>query len=169
MSRNKDSIYNDIVIRPFVLEDVDFVISGQLNLYEVEHGFTSEIWKSYLMNGVNDLLNQFDNEKDCIYILEYNGIPSGCAAITHLDEVSAKFRFFFVDSELRGFGAGHKLLDMAIDFCKEKGYKHIHLWTFSTLKAARHLYKSKGFKITQTHKNNEWETPVLEELWEIEL
>jgi hypothetical protein len=52
------------------------------------------------MNGVNDLLNQFDNEKDCIYILEYNGIPSGCAAITHLDEVSAKFRFFFVDTEL---------------------------------------------------------------------
>lgn len=61
------------------------------------------------------------------------------------------------------------LFDKAIDFCREKGYKHVFLWTFSTLMAARHLYKTKGF-ITETHENNEWGTEVLEEeQWDMDL
>jgi len=53
---------------------------------------------------------------------------------------------------MRGQGAGHKLLDMAVDFCKEKRYERVFLWTFSTLLAARHLYESKGFHITETQR-----------------
>ncbi|MBN2488617.1 MAG: GNAT family N-acetyltransferase [Methanosarcinaceae archaeon] len=160
---------SSVVIRPFNSADVDFVISRQLSLYELEHGFTSEIWKAYLTGGVRELVDQFDDERDCMYILDHNGTPSGCAAITHADEVTAKFRFFFVEADLRGMGAGHKLLDMAIDFCKEKGYKHVFLWTFSTLLSARHLYISKGFKMTETQENTEWGTVVLEERWDLDL
>ncbi|MDD1763959.1 MAG: GNAT family N-acetyltransferase [Methanobacteriaceae archaeon] len=169
MGRSIEIIKKGILIRPFALEDVDFIIVGQLELYEREYGFTSDIWKAYLTDGVHDLVNQFDKEKDCIFILEYNGVPSGCTAIKNVDEGTAKFRFFFLNSELRGLGAGHKLLDMAIDFCRENGYKQVFLWTFSTLKAARHLYKSKGFKIIETQENNEWGTTVLEERWELDL
>ena len=160
---------NSVVIRPFTSEDVDFVISHQLSLYKLEYGFTSEIWKAYLTDGVHELVDQFDDIRDCMYILDYNGTLSGCAAITHTDEVTAKFRFFFVDPDLRGMGAGHKLLDMAIDFCKEKGYKHVFLWTFSTLLAAKHLYISKGFKMTETQENDEWGTVVLEERWDMDI
>ena len=169
MGRKVEMLSKGIIIRPFGLEDVNFIIAGQLELYEREYGFTSHIWKAYLKGGVQDLKNQFDEEKECIYILEYDGVPSGCAAVKHVDEVTAKFRFLFLNSELRGIGAGHKLLDMTIDFCKEKGYKRIFLWTFSNLEAARHLYKSKGFKITETQENNEWGTTILEERWEIDL
>ena len=168
MGRKVEMISN-MVIRPFTLEDVDFIIIGQLELYEKEYGFTSDLWKVYLNGGVLDLVNQFDKKKDCIYILEYNGVPSGCAAIKHVDEVTAKFRFFFLDSELRGLGAGRKLLDMTLDFCKENGYKQVFLWTFSTLKVARHLYKSKGFEITETQENDDWGTIILEERWELDL
>lgn len=169
MDRNVDLTRKGIVIRPFTLDDVDFVISGQLKLYEEEHGFSSRIWKDYLTDGVCELVDQFDSEKDCMYILEHNGVPSGCAAITHVDDEKAKFRFFFLDFRLRGLGAGRRLLDMAIDYCRKKNYKHVYLWTFSTLKVARHLYKSRGFRITETRQNNEWGTPVLEELWELDL
>jgi len=159
----------DIAIRPFTAEDVDFIIHGQLELYEKEYGFTSAIWKEYIKNGVHELVNQFDNKRDCIYILEHNGVTSGCSAIKHIDEMTAQFRFLFLDSKIRGFGLGYKLLDMSIDFCKENEYKHVFLWTFSTLHAARCLYKNKGFRITETKENNDWGTPILEELWEIEL
>jgi GNAT superfamily N-acetyltransferase len=162
-------INEGLIIRPFTLEDVDFVISGQLELYEAEYGFNSDIWKMYLKDEVHDLVDKFDSKKDCIYILEYNGSTKGCAAIKHIDDVTAKFRFFFVDSKLRGKGAGHKLLDMAIAFCKKNGYKYVHLWTFSTLYAARHLYERSGFRIINTRENNEWGTPILEELWELDL
>ena len=89
---------------------------------------------------------QFDNEKDCIYILDHEGVPSGCPAIKHVDELTAKFRFFFLNSRIRGYGLGRELLDTSIDFCKEKGFNLIFLWTFSTLNAARYLYKRKGLK-----------------------
>jgi GNAT superfamily N-acetyltransferase len=160
---------SNILIRPFTLDDVDFIICGQLELYEEEYGFTSDRWKAYLKDGVYDLVTQFDKKKDCIYILEYNGVPSGCAAIKHVDEVTAKFRFFFLDFELRGLGVGRKLMDMTLDFCLENDYKKVFLWTFSTLEVARHLYKSKGFKITEIQENDEWGTTILEERWELDL
>ena len=140
-----------------------------MELYEAEYGFNSDIWKTYLKDEVHDLVDKFDSKKDCMYILEYNGSTGGCAAIKQVDDDTAKFRFFFVDFKLRGKGAGHLLLDMAIDFCKKSEYKNVHLWTFSTLYAARHLYKLKGFRITDTRENNEWGRPILEELWELDL
>jgi len=160
---------SNITIRPFKETDVDFVISHQLALYKLEYGFKSEIWKAYLTEGVHNFVNQFDNKRDCMFILEKNGVSSGCVAITHVEEATAQLRFFFLEPEMRGLGAGHKLLDMAIDFCKEKKYVHVFLWTFSTLMAARHLYDSKGFRITETHENKDWGEPVLEERWDLNL
>ena len=104
-----------------------------------------------------------------MYILENNGVPSGCVAIAHVDEATAQLRFFFLEPEMRGRGAGHTLLDMAIEFCKEKRYGQVFLWTFSTLMAARHLYARKGFRITETRENNDWGEPILEECWNLDL
>lgn len=158
-----------ITIRPFCETDVDFVIFRQLSLYAAEYGFTSETWKSYLTRGVQDFVDRFDKKRDCMYILEYNGVPSGCIAITHVDRATAQLRFYFLIPELRGQGAGRTLIDLVIGFCREKKYKRVFLWTFSTLDTARHLYTSRGFQITETHVNNEWGEPVLEEQWELEL
>ena len=169
MDKNENMQNNGITIRNFTSEDVDFVISGHLKLYEMEYGLNTEVWKSYVKEGVYDFLNQFNKDKDCMYILDCNGVPSGSAAIKHIDEETAQFRFFFLEPELRGLGAGHKLFDMAIDFCIEKEYKNVFLWTFSTLYAARHLYKSKGFKVAETHENSEWGTAIQEERWDLEL
>lgn len=171
MNKRENEKGSEIVIRPFNSEDdVKFVISGQLNLYETEFGFKTPTWVAYITDGVNELVNKFDNEKDCLYILESNGVPSGSIAITHHNYNTAKLRFFFLKPELRGLGAGRKLVDMAVDFCKQKRYKHIFLWTFSTLNAARHIYNSKGFKITDTRKNDSWgNTVLLEERWDLDL
>lgn len=159
----------DITIRPFRETDVDFVISRQLALYRREHGFTSETWKAYLTDGVRHFVEQFDGRRDCMYILERDGVPSGCVAITHVDEATAQLRFFFLEPDARGIGAGHRLLDMAIDFCRDRKYGRVFLWTFSTLMAARHLYETKGFRVTETHENRDWGEPVLEERWDLGL
>jgi GNAT superfamily N-acetyltransferase len=158
-----------ITIRPFRETDVDFVISRQLSLYASEYGFTSEIWQSYLTSGVHDFVNRFDCTRDCMDILENNGVPSGCIAIIHVDETTAQLRFYFLEPEMRGRGAGQRLLDGVIDFCRENKYEQVFLWTFSTLAAARHLYASRGFQITDSHINNDWGEPVLEERWELAL
>ncbi len=158
-----------ITIRSFRETDLNFVISRQLTLYASEYGFTSDIWKTYLTCGVQDFIRQFDRERDCMYILENNTVPCGCIAITSVGDDTAQLRFYFIEPEMRGKGAGHRLIDLALYFCKEKEYRHVFLWTFSTLLAARHLYADRRFRITDTHVNNEWGDPVLEERWELEL
>lgn len=156
-------------IRPFTNDDIDFMISRQIDLYRIEYGFTSEIWKAYIADGVNQLIYQFNPEKDCVYILEANGVVSGCIAITHVDDETAQLRFFFLEPALRGLGAGNKLIDIVISFCREREYKRVILWTFSKLEAARHLYSKMNFQITDTHENTEWGETVLEERWDLEL
>jgi N-acetylglutamate synthase-like GNAT family acetyltransferase len=167
----KDSSKSDpgIEIRPFCKNDLDFVISRQLALYASEYGFTSDVWKTYLTGGVQDFVRQFDSEQACMYILENNTVPCGCIAIAYAGDATAQLRFYFIEPEMRGKGAGHRLIDLALRFCREKKYRHVFLWTFSTLMAARHLYAGRGFRITDTHVNNEWGGPVLEERWELEL
>jgi GNAT superfamily N-acetyltransferase len=158
-----------VTIRPFTGSDVDFVISGQLALYKSEYGFTSDIWKAYLTDGVQTFVKYFDPENDCMYILEYRGIPSGCVAITHAGAATAQLRFFFLEPAMRGRGFGNLLMDRAIDFCKKKCYERVFLWTFSTLMAARHLYRSRGFRITDTHENTDWGEKILEDRWDLAL
>ena len=86
------------------------------------------IWKTiynrymekYLTQGVLDLVEKFDSEKDCIFILECDGHASGCIAITHAEENVAQLRYFFLEPEIRGLGAGTALLNKVLDFCREK-------------------------------------------------
>jgi GNAT superfamily N-acetyltransferase len=158
-----------ITIRPFRETDLNFVISRQLALYASEYGFTSDIWKTYLTGGVQDFFRLFDGEQDCMYILENNAVPCGCIAIAYAGDATAQLRFYFLEPEMRGKGAGHRLIDLAIGFCKEKNCRLVFLWTFSNLIAARHLYAGRGFRIADSRVNKEWGTPILEERWELEL
>ncbi|MFT8352575.1 bifunctional helix-turn-helix transcriptional regulator/GNAT family N-acetyltransferase [Clostridium saccharoperbutylacetonicum] len=159
----------NLSIRPYKKTDVEYVIDRQLSLYETERQFTSEVWKKYLVQGVLALVDKFNPEKDCMFILECNENPAGCVAITHSNEEQAQFRYFFLEPELRGFGAGQRLLDMALNFCKEKGYNHVFLWTVSAQETARNLYEKAGFKVTETSENSDWGVSVLEERWDLDI
>lgn len=159
----------NLKIRPYQQQDITYVIDRQLSLYESERQFTTEIWKNYLTQGVLSLVDKFDPAKDCMLILECNGSPSGCIAITHTEDNIAQLRYFFLEPELRGLGAGTTLLNAALNFCQEKKYSHVFLWTVSAQESARILYKKAGFNITETSKNDNWGSPVLEEKWELDL
>lgn len=159
----------NIKIRPYCKQDITYVIDRQLSLYESERQFTTEIWKNYLTQGVLSLVDKFNPAKDCMLILECNGSPSGCIAITHTEDNIAQLRYFFLEPELRGLGTGTTLLNTALDFCREKNYFHVFLWTVSAQESARLLYKKAGFVITETSKNENWGSPVLEEKWELDL
>ena len=159
----------NIKIRPYEERDISYVIDRQLSLYESERQFTTEIWKKYLTQGVISLIENFNPDKDCMLILECDGNASGCIAITHTEESVAQLRYFFLEPELRGLSAGKNLLDTALNFCREKKYSHVFLWTVSAQESARKLYKNAGFNITETSKNESWGSLVLEEKWDLDL
>ncbi len=160
---------SDIDIRSFTKKDIEFVIRRHIEMYNKEYDLTSDIWKNYVKEGVQLFADNFNPDKDCMYMIDYKDAPSGCIAITHASAQTAQLRFFLIDSNLRGFGLGRRLMDLAISFCKEKKYEHVFLWTFSGLEAARYLYKEYGFNITKVRENSEWGRSILEEKWEISL
>lgn len=159
----------EISIRDFCLEDKEFVLQTQLKLYADERGFTTDAWKRYLLESVQLFFDHFDEKRDVMYILQKNEEKCGCVAIAHTKENAAQLRFLFVSANLRGFGAGGKLVDMAVDFCRQKKYESVFLWTENGLEAARRLYAGRGFKIRETMENKTWGTPVTEERWVLRL
>ncbi|AMY70367.1 bifunctional helix-turn-helix transcriptional regulator/GNAT family N-acetyltransferase [Frigidibacter mobilis] len=75
----------------------------------------------------------------------------------------AHLRWFILDDHVRGTGAGRRLLSAALDFADEKDFAEVHLWTFSGLDAARHLYESHGFGLEEERPGAQWGKEVLEQ------
>lgn len=161
-------IINPITIRDFSQDDINYVISRHIILYKQEYGLSSA-FGDYVKNGVNQFAQHYNKDKECMLIPEMNGQPVGSIVIVKADNETAQLRYFLLEAEVRGRGLGHRLIDMALNFCLEKGYKHVFLETISSLEAARHLYAGKGFTLTKTRKNYSWGNVVLEERWDLNL
>lgn len=159
----------DISIRPFEEKDIPYVIDRQLSLYESERHFPTDTWVHYLAEGVRHFAQNYNPNIDCMLILECNGNPAGCIAVAHAEHKTAQLRYFFLEPKVRGLGVGTRLLQEALNFCREKGYLSAFLWTVSAQESARGLYRKAGFEITEVSENNSWGTPVTEEKWSMEL
>jgi GNAT superfamily N-acetyltransferase len=66
----------------------------------------------------------------------------------HAEGEGAKLRYFIIDPAYQGRGIGNRLMDAAMSFCKQVGFKRVYLTTFSGLTSARHLYEKYGFRLT---------------------
>ncbi|WP_333830515.1 bifunctional helix-turn-helix transcriptional regulator/GNAT family N-acetyltransferase [Pararhodobacter sp.] len=80
-----------------------------------------------------------------------------------LGENVAHLRWFILDDHVRGTGAGRRLLSAALDFVDQKGFAEVHLWTFSGLNAARHLYEGHGFELAEERPGMQWGKEILEQ------
>jgi len=129
-------IINPITIRSFVTDDIDYVISRHRIFYQDEYGLSS-VFSDYVDKGVHHFAQHFDGSKECMLIPEIDGHPIGSIAIAKVDDKIAQLRYFLLEPEARGKGLGHKLVDMALMFCHDKGYTHIFLETISSLKTSK--------------------------------
>ncbi len=75
----------------------------------------------------------------------------------------AHLRWFITDAAARGSGAGRRLLAAALGFVDAQGFEATHLWTFSGLSAARHLYEAHGFVLVEERPGQQWGREVLEQ------
>ena len=81
----------------------------------------------------------------------------------------AHLRWFIVSEALRGKGAGNRLIETAVDFCRRKRYSRVYLWTFEGLDAARHLYERAGFVLVEQHRGKQWGSEVTEQRFELRI
>ena len=153
-------------IRSFQSKDLEWVIHKHIELYETELGFDNT-FRSYVAEALHEFQTGFDKGKENLWVAEVNGKPEGMIAIVKVDDETAQLRWFLVDPKMQGKGLGNKLMCTALDFCQHRKYKRVMLWTISILEAARHLYESHGFTLSETVKHHIWGKHLTEERWEL--
>ena len=169
MIRNKLSEANDVImIRPFTQSDIEYVISRHKTLYYAERHL-SGTFSAYVDNIVYSFVANYNAQTDCLNILERNGVPAGSIAIAKADETTAQLRFFMLEPEMRQRGYGNRLMDMALQFCRNKGYKKVFLLTITAQTIARHVYETHGFYKVSSNDKSEWGLGVVEERWDLDL
>jgi N-acetylglutamate synthase-like GNAT family acetyltransferase len=136
-------------------------------LYAREHGF-DPTFEAY----VAEPLARFAiaaSPRERLWIAERDGAIVGCVAIVAASPETAQLRWFLVDPSARGGGLGGRLLDEAIAFSRERGYRSIVLWTVSALVAAARLYLARGFALAERKPGRLWGSDVVEEKYAREL
>lgn len=113
-------------------------------------------------------LDHFDGERDGLWLLCDGGRIEGSIALDGRDAAvaGAHLRWFIVADGKRDQGCGDALLTAAIDFCRQRRYERVYLWTFAGLTAARHLYEKHGFRLAEERRGRQWGTEVLEQRFE---
>jgi GNAT superfamily N-acetyltransferase len=137
-------------------------------LYAKEYGY-DQTFEAYVAGGLAEFVQSLSLDKDRIWLAETNSRITGSIAIVGHSKVDAQLRWFLVHPDYRGLGIGKELLKYALQFCKERKYKTIFLWTTSELKAAGHLYACFGFSKTEEKTHKIWGKSITEERYDLYL
>ncbi|HWP80455.1 MAG TPA: GNAT family N-acetyltransferase [Candidatus Acidoferrum sp.] len=159
---------SEILIRPFRPGEPSLVCYFQYKLYEEQFHF-NVMYEKEMLSGMSEIYD--DPEGHQMWIAERDGEIVGDVAILRRGEHEAQLRWFGVALSMQGQGLGSRLLQIAMDFCKEKGYTHVMLGTLDILEPARHLYGKFGFRMTESEPFDAWADnwPMAHEIWRCEL
>jgi GNAT superfamily N-acetyltransferase len=153
------------MIRSYKPGDEAYVKESHFAVYSKEYDFDFT-FKEFIENALDEFSKSFDSEKENLWIVDLNGEPKGSIGIVKITESQAQLRWFLVEPDIRGLGYGKRLLETALNFCKEKNYDSIFLWTNSSLHKARALYEKYGFTVTETKEQVLSNQLLTEERWE---
>lgn len=151
-------------IRPSKPGEAGYVSYLQMTLYQKKYRFRP-VFEKYLLSALTQYVENPEGSRLWV-ALDQDRIV-GSIAICKADKDTAQLRWFAIDEAYQGKGLGNQLVGIAMNFCREQGYRHVYLWTIDILGAARHLYGKYGFQHTEDKPNDEWTgSRIMEERWD---
>ena len=130
-------------IRKFTALDGQKVKELILSILEQEYPFDR---KAYSDTDLENIGGTYGGTRDTFFVITEGGEVIATTGIKEDSKDTALLRRVFVKSSERKKGYGSQLLDEAIKFCREKGYKEIVFRTTSKMTQAIELCKKRGFK-----------------------
>ncbi|MFL9874001.1 bifunctional helix-turn-helix transcriptional regulator/GNAT family N-acetyltransferase [Paraburkholderia megapolitana] len=128
-----------------------------------EHWGFGAFFEQKVATGLAEFAGALPADGKALWLYVENGRSLASLAIDGNDETGvAHLRWFIVDDSLRGSGVGRQLMSRAMKFVDER-FSETYLWTFKGLDAARHLYESFGFQLTEESEGTQWGTTVVEQ------
>lgn len=166
MSRSERSVRGVVIRDELKPGDLGAIVHFHGSLYAKEYGF-DETFEAYVAGPMAEFVLA-RRDRDRLWIAESGDRLLGCVAIVGTSETEAQLRWFLVDPAARGGGLGTVLLEQAIGFARERGYRTVFLWTVTALVAAAHLYDKFGFRKVE-EKPGKWGVEVVEEKYVLDL
>ena len=120
---------------------------------------------------LSEFVRQFDENRDGLWVATKKGEFTGAIAIDGSDASGegARLRWFIVDPQLQGSGIGKNLMMQSVEFCKQKRFPRVFLWTFKGLESARRLYEAAGFRLCEENRVAQWGQTIQEQKYELKL
>ncbi|WP_326982543.1 bifunctional helix-turn-helix transcriptional regulator/GNAT family N-acetyltransferase [Chryseobacterium sp. MYb264] len=148
--------------------DIGYLIHVHGKLYTQESGYDMSFEK-YVIKTFSEFLENYSAENDKIWLAEYNQQIVGCVAILERSDEEAQLRWFLTLPMFRGTGIGKKLLNTALEYCKDKKYKNLYLLTTSVQEKAISMYEKVGFVKTESVESLQWGQVLIEERYDLKL
>lgn len=130
-------------LRIFTKADSEGVKELILSILTKEYPFDKS---AYSDSDLDKIYEVYGGEKDSFFVMEEDGLIVGTVGVKEDIDDSALLRRLFVDIKHRKKGYGSELLDDAISFCRDKGYKRVYFRCTDRMKDAMNLCMRKGFK-----------------------
>lgn len=157
---------DDIVLRHDLRPgDLGWIVHRHGVLYGREHGFDAT-FEAYVAGPLAEFVRTA-TPRERIWLAEQAGRLLGCIAIVAVSPDVAQLRWFLVEPEARGAGLGRRLLNEAVAFARQAGYRSVILWTVRALTAAAHLYHRAGFQLVEEKPGRHWGVDGVEERYEL--
>jgi len=148
--------------------DMGWVVQAHGALYAAEYGYDVS-FEGLVADIIAKYLAAFDPSRERCWIADMDGHPVGSIFLVKSSDDVAKIRLLVIDPAARGQRLGHRLVDEAITFARQCGYRKITLWTQSNLLAARKIYERAGFKLTASEPHRSFGQNLVGETWELSL
>lgn len=134
-------------------------------LYYAQNAGFGQRFEAVVAGGLAGFSDRLDSPRNAIWAALRGEEIVGAIAIDGEDLGGnlAHLRWFITDGAVQGSGAGRRLLAAALGFVDAVGFEATHLWTFSGLSAARHLYEAHGFVLAEERPGRQWGKQVLEQ------
>jgi ribosomal protein S18 acetylase RimI-like enzyme len=150
------------------------VITNPVGLEQVDA--VRELFSEYSTSiGIDLCFQNFDEElrtlpgayappSGSLFLASVDGESIGCVAIRKLEDKTCELKRLYVRPAARGLGIGRRLTQAAVTKARELGYSRVRLDTLVSMKEARSLYESLGFRNIVPYYQNPLEGAVFMQL-----
>lgn len=154
-------------IRPFATTDRDWLVRAHGRHYSLEEGFDGS-FEVLVASIIDQFIERHDPDCEAGWVAWSAGERVGCIFCVKLDDLNAKLRLFLLMPQARGRGLGRRMLDICMDFARQRGYLGMQLWTHESHRAAGALYARNGWKLVDSRPVVSFGQKNIEQTWRID-
>lgn len=155
----------DVVLRGLQPGDAGWVMSRHGALYAADEGFDTS-FEALVGAVLAEFLRGHDPARERGWIVARGSRRLGSIFVVAEAPEVARLRLVFLEPSERGTGLAQRMLETALRFARDAGYRRMRLWTHESHRAAGRLYARNGFVLMDAQPGRSFGVDVVTQVWE---